>query len=75
MSGAFNPVVQDENGTSVITPSGDPAQAEAKIEEEPGRTTVYRRGGGNTALVTQGTGQGAAAAQDLLDWLRKPQGH
>lgn len=37
-------VVQDENGTSVITQSGDPAQAEVKIEE-PGRTTVYRRSG------------------------------
>ncbi|SCB37423.1 hypothetical protein GA0061098_1007126 [Bradyrhizobium shewense] len=63
-------VVQDENGTSVITQSGDPPQAEVKIEKEPGRTTVYRRSGGNTAIVTQGTGN----AQDLLDWLRKQQG-
>ncbi|MCK1402565.1 hypothetical protein IVB45_21950 [Bradyrhizobium sp. 4] len=63
-------VVQDENGTSVITQSGDPAQAEVKIEKEPGRTTVYRRSGGNTAIVTQGTGN----AQDMLDWLRKQQG-
>jgi hypothetical protein len=30
---------------------------------------VYRRSGGNTAIVTQGTGN----AQDLLDWLRKHQ--
>ncbi|WXU31264.1 hypothetical protein WI604_13250 [Bradyrhizobium symbiodeficiens] len=63
-------VVQDENGTSVITQSGDPAQAEVRIEKEPGRTTVYRRSGGNTAIVTQGTGN----AQDMLDWLRKQQG-
>ncbi|WP_298241080.1 hypothetical protein [uncultured Bradyrhizobium sp.] len=63
-------VVQDENGTSVITQSGDPAQAEVKIEKEPGRTTVYRRSGGNTAIVTQGSGN----AQDMLDWLRKQQG-
>lgn len=63
-------VVQDENGTSVITQSGDPAQAEVKIEKEPGRTTVYRRSGGNTAIVTQGTGN----PQDMLDWLRKQQG-
>ena len=63
-------VVQDENGTSVITQSGEPAQAEVKIEKEPGRTTVYRRSGGNTAIVTQGTGN----AQDMLDWLRKQQG-
>ena len=64
-------VVQDENGTSVITQSGDPAQAEVKIEKEPGRTTVYRRSGGNTAIVTQGTGN----AQDMLDWLRKQRAH
>ncbi|OAF14157.1 MULTISPECIES: hypothetical protein [Bradyrhizobium] len=63
-------VVQDENGTSVITQSGDPAQAEVRIEKEPGRTTVYRRSGGNTAIVSQGTGN----AQDMLDWLRKQQG-
>lgn len=68
-------VVQDENGTSVITQSGDPAQAEVKIEKEPGRTTVYRRSGGNTAIVTQGSGQGTGNAQDMLDWLRKQQGH
>ena len=63
-------VVQDENGTSVITQGGDPAQAEVRIEKEPGRTTVYRRSGGNTAIVTQGSGN----AQDMLDWLRKQQG-
>jgi hypothetical protein len=63
-------VIQDENGTSVITQSGDPAQAEVRVEKEPGRSTVYRRSGGNTAIVTQGTGN----AQDLLDWLRKQQG-
>lgn len=63
-------MVQDENGTSVITQSGDPAQAEVKIEKEPGRTTVYRRSGGNTAIVTQSTRN----AQVMLDWLRKQQG-
>jgi hypothetical protein len=63
-------VVQDENGTAVITQSGDPAQAEVKVDKEPGRTTVYRRSGGNTAIVSQGTGN----AQDMLDWLRKQQG-
>ncbi|MFT4121221.1 hypothetical protein [Bradyrhizobium sp.] len=63
-------VVQDENGTSVITQSGDPAQAEVRIDKEPGRTTVYRRSGGNTTIVSQGTGN----SQDMLDWLRKQQG-
>ncbi|WBL75835.1 hypothetical protein I3J27_22675 [Bradyrhizobium xenonodulans] len=63
-------VVQDENGTVAITQSGDPAQAEVRIDKEPGRTTVYRRSGGNTAIVTQGSGN----PQDMLDWLRKQQG-
>ena len=60
-------VVQDENGTAVITQSGDPAQAEVKVDKEPGRTTVYRRSGGNTAIVSQGTrkcaGHAGLAAQ------------
>ena len=60
-------VVQDENGAAVITQSGDPAQAEVRIDKEPGRTTVYRRSGGNTAIVSQGS----ANAPDLKDWLRK----
>ncbi|MCA1497291.1 MULTISPECIES: hypothetical protein [unclassified Bradyrhizobium] len=64
-------VVQDENGTSVITQSGDPAEAEVTIDKEPGRTTVTRRSGGNTAIVTQGS----ASPHDMLDWLRKLQGH
>ncbi|MCA1384099.1 hypothetical protein [Bradyrhizobium sp. BRP23] len=64
-------VVQDENGTSVITQSGDPAEAEVTIDKEPGRTTVTRRSGGNTAIVTQGS----ASPQDMLDWLRKLKGH
>ncbi len=67
-------VVQDENGTSVITQSGDPAQAEVKIEKEPGRTTVYRRSGGNTAIVTQGSGNTQENIRDMLDWLHKQQG-
>jgi hypothetical protein len=62
-------VVQDENGTAVVTQSGDPAQAEVKIDKEPGRTTVYRRSGGNTAIVSQGS----ANAQDLLEWLHRQQ--
>jgi len=66
-------VVQDENGTSSITQSGDPAQAEVRIEKEPGRTTVYRRSGGNTAIVTQSTGNGTGNGntQEMLEWLRK----
>lgn len=60
-------VIQDENGTSVISQSGDPAQADVRIEKEAGRTTVTRRSGGNTAVVTQGSGP----SPDTLEWLRK----
>ncbi|WP_407189325.1 hypothetical protein [Bradyrhizobium centrosematis] len=63
-------VIQDENGSAVITQSGNPAQAEVKIEKEPGRTTVYRRSGGNTAIVSQGSGN-PQDMQNLLDWLLK----
>ncbi len=66
-------VVQDDNGTTVITQSGDPAQAEVRVEKEPGRTTVYRRGGGNTAVVTQST-NAADLPPEMLDWLRKQLG-
>ena len=62
-------VVQDDNGTAIITQSGDPGQAEVKIDKEPGRTTVYRRSGGNTTIVSQGS----ANAQEMLDWLRRQQ--
>src|SRR5690242_11172256 len=62
-------IVQDENGTSIVRQSGDPAQTVIRIDKEPGRTAVYRRSGGNTAIVSQGTGN----VQDMLDWLRKQQ--
>jgi hypothetical protein len=65
-------VVQDDNGTTVITQSGDPAKAEVRIDKEPGRTTVTRRSGGNTAVVTQST-NAADIPADMLDWLRKQQ--
>lgn len=66
-------VVQDDNGTTVITQSGDPAEAEVRVDKEPGRTTVYRRSGGNTAVVTQST-NAAGIPPEILDWLRKQQG-
>ena len=65
-------VIQDENGTTVITQSGDPAKAEVRIEKEPGRTTVYRRSGGNTAVTTQSR-NASDIPPELLDWLRKLQ--
>jgi hypothetical protein len=66
-------VVQDDNGSTVITQSGDPAKAEVRVEKESGRTTVYRRSGGNTAVVTQST-NAADIPPEILDWLRKQQG-
>lgn len=64
-------IVQDDNGTTVITQSGDPA--EVRVEKEPGRTTVYRRSGGNTAIVMQSTNS-ADLPPELFDWLPKQQG-
>ncbi len=66
-------IVQDGNGQMVITQSGDPAQAEVRIEKEPGRTTVYRKSGGNTAVVTQSTNP-ADLPPDLREWLRSHSG-
>ncbi|MBR0828712.1 hypothetical protein JQ596_24550 [Bradyrhizobium manausense] len=63
-------IVRDANGETVITQSGDPAEAEVRIEQEPGRTTVYRRSGGNTAIVTQSSG-GPGVPDGQLEWLLK----
>jgi hypothetical protein len=63
-------VVQDSNGTTVITQSGDPARAEVRVEREGDRTTVYRRSGGNTSVVTQSTNPTGMLPQG---WLRNPQ--
>jgi len=63
-------IVRDANGETIITQSGNPAEAEVRIDREPGRTTIYRRSGGNTAVVTQSS-HGAPLPQDLLEWLHK----
>ncbi|WFU43923.1 hypothetical protein QA640_16610 [Bradyrhizobium sp. CB82] len=62
-------IVQDANGQTVITQSGDPARAEVRIVKEPGRTTVYRKSGGNTAVVTQSTDP-ADLPPNLGEWLQ-----
>ncbi len=67
--GGNTTIVRDANGETVITQSGDPAQAEVHIDREPGRTTIYRRSGGNTAIVTRSTG--GAHPEEILDWLKK----
>lgn len=46
-------IVEGENGTSVIMQSGEPANAELRVEHAPGRTTIYSRSGGNSSVVTQ----------------------
>lgn len=68
-TGGHTTIVRNANGETVITQSGDPANSEVRIESAPGRTTVYRHSGGNTAIVTQSSG--GAAAQDLPEWMRK----
>lgn len=62
-------IVRDANGVATITQSGDPDRAVVKVEKSPGRTTVYRQSGGNTAIVTMGSG--APGAGDIPEWLRK----
>jgi hypothetical protein len=62
-------VVRDANGVATITQTGDPNQAVVRIEKSPGRTTVYRQSGGNTAVVTMGSG--APGGADVPGWLRK----
>ena len=62
-------IVRDANGIATITQSGDPDRAVVKVEKSPGRTTVYRQSGGNTAIVTMGSG--APGAGDIPEWLRK----
>jgi len=62
-------VVQDANGVATITQTGDPDRAVVRIEKSPGRTTVYRQSGGNTAIVTMGPG--TSGAGDIPEWLRK----
>ena len=66
-------VVRDANGVTVITQSGDPAKAEVRIEKAPGQTTVYRRSGGNTAIVTQSS-DAAGMPQGMPGWMRKLRG-
>jgi hypothetical protein len=65
-------VVRDSNGETVITQSGNPAQTEVHIDRKPGRTTIYRHSGGNTAVVVQSS-RGALPGQ-ILDWLKKRSG-
>jgi hypothetical protein len=62
-------VVRDANGVATITQTGDPDRAVVKVEKSPGRTTVYRQSGGNTAVVTMSSGVPAGA--DVPEWLRK----
>lgn len=50
---AHTTVSRDANGDVIITQSG--ANPATRIERTPGRTTIYRHSGGNTAIVVQGT--------------------
>jgi hypothetical protein len=62
-------VVRDANGVATITQTGDPGRAVERIEKSPGRTTIYRQSGGNTAIVTMGAG--GPGAGDIPEWLHK----
>jgi hypothetical protein len=49
-------ITRSQNGTSVITQSGDPSRATTKVERKGGSTTITRKSGGNTSTVIQGQG-------------------
>jgi hypothetical protein len=66
-------IVRNGNSVSIITQSGDPSQAEVKIEKEPGHTFIYRRSGGNTTTITQSTSPAELPPDALPPWLRLPQ--
>jgi hypothetical protein len=64
-------IVRNGNSVSIITQSGDPSQAEVKIEKEPGHTFIYRRSGGNTTIITQSTSSPELPPDAPPPWLRR----
>lgn len=46
-------VVRNGDNLTVITQSGSSDGVESHIETAPGVTTIYRKSGGNTSIVTQ----------------------
>lgn len=62
-------VVRNANGVATIAQSGEPGRAVVRVEKSPGRTTMYRQSGGNTAIVTMGAG--TPGASDIPEWLWK----
>jgi len=66
-------IVHNGNSVSIITQSGDPSQAEVKIEKEPGHTFIYRRSGGNTTIINQSTSPAELPPEALPPSLRLPQ--
>ena len=66
-------IVRNGNSVSIITQSGDPSQAEVKIEKEPGHTFIYRRSGGNTTIINQSTSSSELPPEALPPSLRLPQ--
>jgi hypothetical protein len=61
-------VVHNGDSVTIVTQSGDPSQATVHVTTAPGKTTIYRQSGGNTAIVTQSTGPADLGA--LPDWLK-----
>jgi hypothetical protein len=64
-------IVRNGNSVAIVTQSGDPSKAEVHVEKQPGRTTIYRRSGGNTTIVTQSTNSADIKPEDLPPWIRK----
>jgi hypothetical protein len=59
--------VTNGGSTVTVTQSGDGGDAEVHIVQTPGRTTVYRRSGGNTATTVQVDGGGIVEERDWAE--------
>ena len=78
-AGETTNVINNGNNTASISQSGDPANAQVDIERSPGRTKMYQKNGGNSALIIQNSNPGAARNpdQDVTNMIREkasPQG-
>jgi hypothetical protein len=49
-------IIRNGDNVAVVTQSGDPSEVIEHVVREPGRTIITRKSGGNTTIVTQGSG-------------------
>ena len=64
-SKATTTITRSQNGTAVITQSGDPATATTKVEKKGNSTIITRKSGGNSSTIIQG-GNTSELPPDLM---------